>query len=284
MTLVLRASKARAARRFARTGGPGPVAAPAEPPASLMKACVVTKRDFEGLPAYEIVPKNAPKPTKTLLYLHGGGYVSPILTAHWWLVHRLAVANGIRVLVPFYQLAPKGTHRDAFPRLLRYYEKALTSAESVIIGGDSAGGGLALALAAQIREAGLTSPARLLLFAPWLDVTMKNPDIGDLANTDPMLTLPRLIEAGRLWAGDDSPDLPSVSPINEDLAGLPPIEVFVGTNDMLVADCRKLATKAGTPVVVHEYPGAFHVFIAVVLLPESRRALAEVSAVIASAG
>nr|WP_163568461.1 alpha/beta hydrolase [Fodinicola feengrottensis] len=205
MTLVLRASKARAARRFARTGGPGPVAAPAEPPASLMKACVVTKRDFEGLPAYEIVPKNAPKPTKTLLYLHGGGYVSPILTAHWWLVHRLAVANGIRVLVPFYQLAPKGTHRDAFPRLLRYYEKALTSAESVIIGGDSAGGGLALALAAQIREAGLTSPARLLLFAPWLDVTMKNPDIGDLANTDPMLTLPRLIEAGRLWAGDDSP-------------------------------------------------------------------------------
>jgi acetyl esterase/lipase len=276
MTLVLRFEKARAARRTTPK-----VEVAAEVPASLKKACQVIETDFEGIPTFEIIPRTVREPAKTLIYLHGGGYVSPILTAHWWLIHRLAVENGIRVLVPFYGLAPAGTHRDAYPRMIRYYEKILTSTrpENIYVGGDSAGGGFTLALAEQLRDAGLPLPAHLFLLSPWLDVTMANPNIGELATKDPMLDLDRLQFAGKAWAGPDSPDIAAVSPIYGDLTGLPPMEVIIGTNDMFIADCRKLGTL--TPqATVREYPGAFHVFIAVTLLPESRHARATLSQII----
>lgn len=249
-----------------------PTPSPAPITAALRKSCEINETDFEGLPVYDIVPRGQ-KPTKTLLYLHGGGYKAPILNAHWWLIRRLATENNIRVVVPFYQLTPKGTHRDAFPRMLRYYKSIVDTADQIYLAGDSAGGGFALALAQNIRDAGLTAPTRLFLFSPWVDATMTNPDIQPLVSGDVMLSLAVLDAAGKAWAGEDPTDLPEVSPIYGKLAGLPPMDVFLGTHEMFLPDCRKLG-ELGTDVRVHEYPGGFHVFVAVVRLAESRQARA----------
>ncbi|MDA1362488.1 alpha/beta hydrolase [Glycomyces luteolus] len=214
-----------------------------------------------------------PEPDKALIYLHGGAYIHEITRRHWHFISRLADA-GRRVDVPLYGLAPQHVYREAFPLVTDVHRNLLDRypPESITWAGDSAGGGLALAVTQTLPGTGLPMAARLILLSPWLDITLSNPRIRQIEQRDPWLSRAGLIEAGRAWAGGDDPHDPRLSPINGPMAGLPPIDLYIGTADIFDPDARRLreqAEQAGTTIRLTEVEGAFHVY-ALAPVPEAR--------------
>ena len=173
-----------------------------------------------GFPVHDLrVAGSSPK--RTLLYLHGGGYVSPLDGAHWRYVTRLARRFDLRVVLPEYPLAPSHSWRDSHDALVRLFEQvAIESPGGVVLAGDSAGGGYALALAQQIAARPGPQPTHLVLLAPWVDLTDQTPGTVEAAARDPWLKLSRLRLFGQWWAGDDDVTRPEVSPVNGDLTRL----------------------------------------------------------------
>ncbi|KDN81718.1 hypothetical protein KCH_64380 [Kitasatospora cheerisanensis KCTC 2395] len=125
-----------------------------------------------------------------------------------------------------------------------------------------------------------------MLLAPWLDLALTNPDIAAVERLDPSLNRAGLVEAGRVWAGGADPADPRLSPLHGELGGLPPIEVHVGTHDILYPDTlllRDRAGAAGTEVTLHVTPGAFHVHV-LAPVPEGREARDRIVAGLPTAG
>ena len=264
------ATAERARARMARPKGDP------EPPASLRRRHLVTVRTVEGFPCYTVALRSVTAPAKALVYLHGGAYVSEIVRADWRFISRLADA-GCQAEIPIYGLAPQHTYRDAFPAITAVHRALLDRFDphAVFWAGDSAGGGLALAVTQTLPTAGLAPPARLILLSPWLDITMSNPGIAQIAPRDPWLSPAGLIECRRAWAGGDDPRDPRLSPINGPLDGLPPLDLFTGTAEIFRPDVRLLAqraTDAGIPVRLTEADGAFHVY-PLAPVPEARTAI-----------
>ena len=234
-----------------------------DPPHWLTGRHWVTLREVGGFSSYTVLPRGAEVPRKAVLYLHGGTYVSEIAAWHWVLVSRMADA-GCRVEVPIYGLAPEHTYREAFPFLTEVYRELLedVAPERALIAGDSAGGGLALALAQTLPGEGLPEPARLVLISPWADTTMSNPGIAEVAERDPWLSPVGMVEAARSWAGGDDLSLPRLSPVHGELAALPPMDLYIGTSDLLLPDTRRLhalVTEVGGESHLFEEEGAFHI-------------------------
>jgi monoterpene epsilon-lactone hydrolase len=220
--------------------------------------------DREGWPVYEAWRRDATA-SATILYLHGGGYVNEITRWHWRLVKELALEVPARCVVPIYPLAPKGTASDVVHGAAGLASELLAErgADQVLVVGDSAGAGLALAASLTLRDEGLRQPSRLVLISPWLDATLSDERQMAVAAKDKMLKRPGLREAARLYAGPLGLDDPLVSPINGDLRRLPSLTVFTGTHDILDCDSQRLvrmARGAGVPIDLHEVEGAPHVF------------------------
>ncbi|WP_229885978.1 alpha/beta hydrolase fold domain-containing protein [Streptomyces griseoflavus] len=265
-------SVSRAQRRLRRPKGP------AEPPAALRKRHDVSARRIDGFACWTVAPRGR-EATRAAVYLHGGAYVSEIAPQHWTLVGALADA-GVRVEVPLYGLAPQHTYREAYPFVTEVYRRLLTEvpASGVTLAGDSAGAGLALGFAQTLHALGLPQPARLVLIAPWLDLTLGNPEIPAVARHDPWLSPVGLIELGRAWAGGDDPADPRLSPVNGPLTGLAPTHVYIGTRDLTHPDVRLLerrATATGAQVTTTVCEGAIHVY-PLTPTPEGRAAAAEI--------
>ncbi len=250
--------------------------APARPPAALLRRHDVSAREVAGF-VYRTVAPRARATSRAAVYLHGGAYVSEIAKQHWALIGALADA-GVRVDVPLYGLAPQHTYREAYPFVTEVYRRLLTgtSASGVTLVGDSAGGGLAAGFAQTLPALGLPQPARLVLIAPWLDLTLGNPEIPAVARHDPWLSPVGLVELGRAWAGGDDPADPRLSPANGPLTGLAPTHVYVGTRDLALPDVRLLerrATAEGAQVTTTVCEGAVHVY-PLTPTPEGRAAAA----------
>lgn len=249
------------------------------PPARLTRRHRVQTDLLDGFTCYTVTPRGTDIPRRAVIYLHGGTYFAEIVRQHWSFIGRLADA-GCQVVVPLYGLAPRHTYREAFPFVTEAYRRLIAGLDpaSVTIAGDSAGGGLTLAFAQTLPAAGLPQPGRLILLSPWLDLTMSNPAIPAVERRDPWLTPRGLVVAGQAWAGGDDPTQPKLSPINGDLAGLPPMELYIGTNDVFYPDTRRLhdlATAAGVRSSLHVADGAFHDY-ALAPVPEGRRATAQI--------
>lgn len=209
---------------------------------------------------------------RTVVYLHGGGYVAPIDPFHVRYAARLATALDARVLLPDYPLAPEHTWRDSHDTLV----DLVAEARPVLLAGDSAGGGLALAVAQSLRDRGLPQPQRLLLHAPWVDLTASTPATAWFAARDPWLFPGKLRAYAAWWAGSEQ-DLarPEVSPALGDLAGLPPALAFAGTRDLLLPGCRLLARRAaeaGWDLTYVERDGLIHVYPLLPGVPEAAEA------------
>lgn len=208
--------------------------------AQLPKGTVVTAERLAGVPI-ERVATAASDPGRVVLHLHGGGYTigTPAAARGW--AAALAHTGGLTVVGPDYRLAPE----HPFPAGLDDAEavwRALVDtggvdASRIALSGDSAGGGLAVALAARLRDAGAPGPAALVLVSPWLDLT--NDRLGDrpLIARDPLLQPAWLAQAAEAYTsgGTDLAD-PAVSPLLGSLAGLPPVLVQAGADDLLIAD------------------------------------------------
>lgn len=247
------------------------------PPRRLARGLEVGSVDGYRFDVHDLRPTGT-TPGRTLLYLHGGGFVGPVDAAHWRYVRRVARTLGMRVVLPAYPLAPSHTWRDSYDDLLDLFAQvAIDSPEGVVLAGDSAGGGYALSLAQRIAAGAGPQPTHLALISPWTDLSDSTPGTLEAAARDPWLNLSRLRVFGRWWAGDDDVTRPEVSPINGDLSGLPPTLMWCGTHDLLQPQCRVLADRApaaGWDLRYVEEPGLIHVY-PILPVPEARRAFAE---------
>lgn len=236
----------------------------AAPPAKLRQRVRIDCRLVAGYPCYTLASLRAAG-AQRMLYLHGGGHMAQISTFHWAFLARLVEATGCTVDVPLYPRAPQYTHRDALPVALQCYRElaAAHAADQLVLMGDSSGGGFALLLAQRLAGEGLPQPREIVLISPWLDLAVSHPGIAALEAHDPWLARPGMVEAGRWWAGGDDPALPQLNPLNAPLAGLGRLSIFIGTRDLLWADCRLLQERAlaqGVALQLHEAAGQIHVW------------------------
>lgn len=245
-----------------------------EPPEKLTSKYAVARRSVGDFACYTVPPASG-EPTRAVIYLHGGSYISEITSQHWSLIGRLAEA-GARVEVPIYGLAPRHTYREAYPLVTAVYRELIadTDGRGVAIVGDSAGAGIVLGFAQTLQAAGLPRPVGLTLISPWLDLTLANPDISQVERRDPWLSRAGLIEAGKAWSGGDDPADFRLSPLNGPMTDLPPVDIYVGTHDILYPDVLRLRDRlsaAGVSVRLAVARGAFHVYV-LAPVPEGRRA------------
>jgi RND superfamily putative drug exporter len=257
----------------------------APPTPEVLRIAKVTRSTVNGYTVLRVVPTEAvnstTEPELAIVYLHGGAYTGPMINPHWSIIAALVKRTGATVVVPQYGLAPEHTYRDAYELIDSVY--ASVSAAQVFLMGDSAGGALAIGEAMRIRDAGGRAPAGLILFSPWVDATMSNPEIPRLLPRDPMLGPVGLEVAGEWWAGDDDSRTPLVSPLFGNPADLPPMHIYQGGRDILAADAKLFAAKvaaAGGEADLQFYPNAIHVWVGVPWVPEAKRALSDVAAVL----
>ncbi|WP_232679610.1 alpha/beta hydrolase [Nocardioides sp. R-C-SC26] len=224
-------------------------------------------------PSHTIRPRGR-RPQTTLYYLHGGGYVAPIDAVHVRYAVRLAAELDAEVVMPDYPLAPEFTWRDSHRALVDELAALTATRDRVVVAGDSAGGGLAVAITQTLRDLRGHLPSHLLLHAPWVDVTFSHPDSPIYDARDPWLFQRKLMAYGAWWAGSDDATRPEVSPLFGTLDGLPPALMFCGTRDLLVPGCRQLADAAAASdwsLTYLEAPDLIHVFPLLPGIPEARR-------------
>lgn len=245
-------------------------------PAKLQQKYNILKNNTYSLDTYML--KSASQPdTRQILYLHGGGYIEQPLSWHWRFLYQLTQKLNGTISVPVYPKAPNHQYKEAFEKVLPIYEDLLTkvSPENIVLMGDSAGGGFALALTQLLLEQGISQPGNIILLSPWLDITLSHPDIAGMENKEPMLDTKLLIEVGKAYAGDTATSNYLLSPINGPLQGLGKISLFAGTHELFLPDARKFKTLAEQEKVAMnylEYPKMNHVF-PVFPIPEAKRAM-----------
>jgi acetyl esterase/lipase len=247
-------------------------------PTGLGSGVEVTLKTVAGWPVYYTAPSANPDVGAYALFLHGGGYINEIVRAHWRFVAYLTRNARVRCVVPIYPLIPRATAKDVVPGVGELLRKLIDDAGSakVTVVGNSAGGGLGLAAAQWLRDSGYRQPNGLALISPALDASISRPEQKAIAARDPLLDIPGIIEAGRLYAGDLDVAHPYVSPLNGDFRGLAPMIVFSGTLDLLYPDSIDLAAMAraaGVPVELHLRKGQPHNY-ALMPTPEGREARA----------
>ena len=229
-------------------------------------------------------PRNA-HPTRVLLYLHGGGYVLGSLNTHRSLVGSLAQRSGLNVLTINYRKAPDHPFPAALDDAKRAYRWLLRqghAATDIVVAGDSAGGGLALALLLALREAGQPAPAAGIGLSPWTDLNLPITALRRVAREEGLLLEALQMRTwGPLYAHKTPLDHPLLSPAQADLHGLPPLLIQVSTAEMLYEDVLKFVAKAraaDVPVTLQTFEGLvhwWHLFWRIV--PEARQALDQVA-------
>jgi acetyl esterase/lipase len=226
-----------------------------------------------------------PAATKTvLLYLHGGGYFACSAESHRPITVGFAL-HGFRVLAPDYRLAPENQFPAAVDDAVAAYRGLLAEGHlpgSIVVAGDSAGGGLTLSLLLALREARAPLPAGAALFSPWTDLAATGESILINADRCAMFHGPDIGLSARYYLGEMDPRHPIASPLYADLKGLPPLLIHVGEDEVLRDDSTRLAARAKEagvraelkiwPVVPHAWQLAPHI------IPEARQSLRESAA------
>jgi len=207
-------------------------------------------------------------PEVVILYLHGGAYIAGTAHAYRHLAGQIAARSGVAAFVPGYRLAPEWHFPAAVSDAHSVYRGLLEGgARSIGIVGDSAGGGLALSLLARAQsealEGAALGPRAAAVMSPWTDLALTAPSLTDRAVADPLLTPDALVAAaGQYLNGHDAYDV-LASPLFGDFAGLPPLHIHVGLDEILLDDSRRYVARARAAHVdatLHVWDGMPHVF------------------------
>lgn len=230
---------------------------------------------------YRLTPQKNPG-RRSFVYFHGGSFIGEIASGQWKLVMELVRRSGTTCLVPIYTLAPRATALETVTGAADVIANAIEElgADNVSVMGDSAGGTIAMAAVQQMRDAGASLPARLILLAPWLDLPMTHPDQASIAPHDLMMRRDYLLEAAHVYADGLPLEDPRVSPLFGSFASMPPMFVFTGSHDVVATDSRELVTRvheAGGEISYVEAPGMQHVYPVFRLIPEARKAKKTIS-------
>jgi epsilon-lactone hydrolase len=220
---------------------------------------------------------------RVLLFLHGGGFEFGSVRSDGELAARLGRAAGMRVLFPEYRLAPEHPFPAAIDDVLAAWRWLRTdeglSASSIAVAGDSAGGGLAVALLVAARDAGEALPPAAVLMSPTVDLTSSGASMTERADQDPISTPAMLRQFAADYLAGADPRTPLASPLFASLSGLPPLLVQVGTADLLLSDSERLATaatEAGVDVTLQVGEGLPHVYQLMLGTPEAAEATEQI--------
>ncbi|MDH3552589.1 MAG: alpha/beta hydrolase [Gammaproteobacteria bacterium] len=240
----------------------------------------------QGLPALWMQPRRATD-NKLLLYLHGGAYIMGNIATHRQFVSFIAREAGVRALLPEYRLAPEHRFPAAVEDAAGLYRALLAdgyAAEDIVVAGDSAGGGLTMAMLLALRDADDPLPAAACLLSPWLDLAAAGETMTTRAERDPWFKPQDMPIVADYYCEPGQRMNPLVSPVYADLSGLPPLYIQVGEEEILLSDSTRAADKvtaAGGEVELEIWPGMWHVFqMFVYLMPEAKIATRKIGAYI----
>jgi len=238
---------------------------------------------IDHIPAEWLIPVQADSHS-AMLYLHGGGYMSGSIKSYRATAGQIAEAGKIRTLLIGYRLAPEYPFPAALQDALLAFEWLQRNEyKKIIITGDSAGGGLALATVSSLRSKQASMPELVICISPWLDVEPSGESMITNARLDPMLKKDDL-KVCRYYVEQNDPQDPLISPLYTDFTGFPPIALLVGSNEILLSDSTRLAEKAkdaGVDVQIKIWQGMWHVFpFFAPFMPESTQAINEIGAII----
>lgn len=239
---------------------------------------------FEPVDAFgvaaEWVSTKASSQSPVILFFHGGGYCIGSAKTHRDLVSRLCTACGGRALSVDYRLAPE----NPFPAAVddgvaayRWLRSQDVPAASIVIAGDSAGGGLTLATLLALKQAGDELPAGGVCMSPVTDHTKSGESMRTKIDLDPMVHPTSSTAYSKMYVGNADPKSPLASPLYGDLMGLPPLLILVGTSEVLLDDSTRFAERAkaaGVPVEIEVWEEMIHIWpFFAALLPEARQAI-----------
>lgn len=229
--------------------------------------------------------KDNPSQDHVILQLHGGGYMGAVRNAYYVFAGLYnEVSHGCNVLTPDYRVAPEHPYPAALEDAVASYQWLLDKGyygEQIIVAGDSAGGGLAMALCMYLKDHHMPMPGGVVAMSPWTDLTASGESYETNYERDPLFgnTKDSLIYVND-YAGDHDKMDCYISPLFGDFRGFPPMLIQVGSLEMLLSDSVSVAAKAreqGIRVRLSIYEGMFHVFqMAYLNIPESKKAWAEV--------
>jgi acetyl esterase/lipase len=247
--------------------------------APLPEGTTIEVVDAGGVPAEWVSVAGAPGDA-VLLYLHGGGYCIGSINTHRGMAARLAQACRARALNLDYRLAPEHPHPAAVDDAVAAYrwllDRGMAPAQ-IVVGGDSAGGGLVMATLLALRDGGHPLPVAGFCLSPWVDLECSGETMTTKADVDPMVGKDGLTEMAAAYAGDHELRHPLVSPLHADLSGLPPLLIQVGTAETLLDDAVRLADRArnaGMDVRLEAWDDLVHVFQAFApMVPEAVEAI-----------
>ena len=192
--------------------------------------------------------------------------MAEITKEHWNFLEKVINDTGATVILPDYPLTPKYNYQDVFNMIEPLYKEIINKVnpDNLVVIGDSAGGGMALALEEKVSNGGITLPSKTILISPWLDVRLENSEIEGVQKNDKQLNKDTLKLAGIAYANPDGIDSYLVNPIDGDLSKLKNVTIFTGTYDILNPDVHVLKERAeaqGTNIEIKEYDTKEHIWI-----------------------
>ena len=235
-----------------------------------------------GIPA-EWISAPESQENRVILYLHGGGYLFGSAHTHRVMLAHMARAAKARVLALDYRLAPEIPFPAPVEDSVSAYRWLLSqgiSAKKMVIGGDSAGGGLAVATLVALRSVGEPMPAAGVCISAWTDMESTGQSHTTNAESDPSVSKERLLKIAKVYLNGKEPTAPLASPIHADLTGLPPLLLQVGSIEVLLDDSTLLKSRAkaaGVSVdmeVWDDMPHVWHHYAPI--LPEARKAIGRI--------
>jgi epsilon-lactone hydrolase len=240
-----------------------------------------TAGELGGVPG-EWAEANGAAPRAALLYLHGGAYVAMSPRTHRPMTGAFA-RRGFKVFAPDYRLAPEHVFPAALDDATAAWRALREGVEGpAFLSGDSAGGGLSLALLLNLRDKGERLPDAACVFSPWTDLAITGASMKGNAQRDPMLVSAGIETVVTAYAGDADPHEPLISPLYGDFRGLPPFQLNVGSTEILLDDSVRVAERAradGVPVDLRVVPDMPHVWQFLNrVTPEARMAMDEAAA------
>lgn len=241
----------------------------------------IQEQIIEGMKSEWLLPQGT-DPGKVILYVHGGGYVSGSCSDHRGFVSKFAMYTGVTNLLYEYRLAPENPFPAALEDSVKIYQWLLSSGytpENILVAGESAGGGLCLALLLALKERSIALPAAAVAISPWTDLTCASDSYRTKNRVSPApLNSWNVFSA--YYAGDNQATLPLISPLFGDLHGLPPILINSGVDDELYEDGEKFylkAEEAGVDITFRPGTGMIHCYpLLAPLFKEASKAMDEI--------
>jgi acetyl esterase/lipase len=247
----------------------------------LPKGIVVRPQTIKGIKAEWLVPEGA-RNEKLILYVHGGGYVSGSCSDHRGIISKFALNTGVTTLLYEYRLAPEHPFPAAVDDSVMVYQWLLDSGyrpENIVIAGESAGGGLALALLLALKEKSMAMPKAAVAISPWTDLTCSGESYRTKNKVSPA-PINSWYVFGSHYIGSNKADNPLISPLFGDLRGLPPLFINSGIDDELFDDGEKFYQKAkasGVDIQFRAGKGMVHCYpLLAPMFPEATEAMNEI--------